>query len=176
MPIRDLHVTNIGPFDDMTFEFDEHVNVFVGPNSSGKSTTLMTLANIATYPFTLPGRLCKAAPAVFTVHIVGRDGQSQELTGALPLDQEALVYDSRWATILTTLGYSAFVPALRQNTGFRSSGAIHQSKRPDMSLLPEHHVHPRSLLPTDAPLVRSDALLERIVCFEVRDVRCNDAA
>ena len=57
MPIRDLHVTNIGPFDDMTFEFDEHVNVFVGPNSSGKSTTLMTLANIATYPFTLPAAI-----------------------------------------------------------------------------------------------------------------------
>ena len=38
MPMRDLHVTNIGPFDDMTFEFDEHINIFVGPNSSGKST------------------------------------------------------------------------------------------------------------------------------------------
>ena len=56
-------VTNIGPFDDMTFEFDEHINVFVGPNSSGKSTTLMTLANMVTYPFALPGRLCKTAPA-----------------------------------------------------------------------------------------------------------------
>jgi predicted ATPase len=94
MPIQDLHVTNIGPFDDMTFEFDEHINVFVGPNSSGKSTTLMTLANIATYPFTLPGRLCKTAPAAFTVHIVERDGQPQELTGVLPLDQEALAYPS----------------------------------------------------------------------------------
>jgi recombinational DNA repair ATPase RecF len=72
MSIRDLHVTNIGPFDDMTFEFDEHINVFVGPNSSGKSTTLMTLANIVTYPFTLPGRLCKTAPAAFAIHIVGR--------------------------------------------------------------------------------------------------------
>ena len=90
MPIRDLQVTNIGPFDDMRFEFDEHINVFVGPNSSGKSTTLMTLANIVTYPFTLPGRLCKTAPAAFTVYIVGRDGQPQELTGVLPLDQEAL--------------------------------------------------------------------------------------
>ena len=63
MPIRDLRVTNIGPFDDLAFEFDEHVNVFVGPNSSGKSTTLMTLANIVTYPFTLPERLRKTAPA-----------------------------------------------------------------------------------------------------------------
>jgi AAA domain, putative AbiEii toxin, Type IV TA system/AAA domain len=176
MPMRDLHVTNIGPFDDMTFEFDEHINVFVGPNSSGKSTALMTLANIVTYPFTLPGRLRKTAPAAFTVHIVGRDGQPQELTGALPLDQETLAYHSRWATILTTLGYSAFVPALRQNTGFRSSGPIAESKQTGMSQLPEELLLRRSLLPTDATLIRAEAVLERIVEFADRAVRRNDPA
>jgi hypothetical protein len=176
MPIRDLHVTNIGPFDDMTFEFDEHINVFVGPNSSGKSTTLMTLANIVTYPFALPGRLCKTAPAAFTVHIVGRDGQPQELTGALPLDQEALAYYSRWATLLTTLGYSAFVPALRQNTGFRSSGSRAESKWPGMSRLPEEFLLRRSLLPTDASLIRAEAVLERMVEFADRAMRRNDPA
>ena len=176
MPIRDLHVTNIGPFDDMTFAFDEHINVFVGPNSSGKSTTLMTLANIVTYPFTLPGRLCKTAPAAFTVHIVGRDGQPQELTGVLPLDQEALAYHSRWATILTTLGYSAFVPALRQNTGFRSRGSIAESKWIETSPLPEELLLRRSLLPTDAALIRAEAVLERMVEFADRAVRRNDPA
>jgi hypothetical protein len=176
MPIRDLHVTNVGPFDDMTFEFDEHINVFVGPNSSGKSTTLMTLANIAIYPFTLPERLCKTASAAFTVHIVGRDGQSQELTGALPLDQEALAYHSRWATILTTLGYSAFVPALRQNTGFRSSGSRAESQWTGMSQLPEELLLRRSLLPTDASLIRAEAVLERMVEFADRAVRRNDPA
>jgi AAA domain, putative AbiEii toxin, Type IV TA system/AAA domain len=176
MPIRDLHVTNIGPFDDITFEFDEHVNVFVGPNSSGKSTTLMTLANIVIYPFTLPRRLCKTAPAAFTVHIVGRDGQPQELTGALPLDQEALAYHARWATILTTLGYSAFVPALRQNTGFRSSGSRAESIWSDMSQLPEELLLRRSLLPTDAALIRAEAVLERMVEFADRAVRRNDPA
>jgi len=176
MPIRDLHVTNVGPFDDMTFEFDEHINVFVGPNSSGKSTTLMTLANIAIYPFTLPERLCKTASAAFTVHIVGRDGQPQELTGALPLDQEALAYHSRWATILTTLGYSAFVPALRQNTGFRSSGSRAESQWTGMSQLPEELLLRRSLLPTDASLIRAEAVLERMVEFADRAVRRNDPA
>ena len=73
MPIRDLRVTNVGPFDDITFEFDAHINVFVGPNSSGKSTTLMALANIATYPFALPQRLRRQAPATGTVRFVGRD-------------------------------------------------------------------------------------------------------
>ena len=176
MPIQDLHVTNIGPFDDITFEFDEHINVFVGPNSSGKSTTLMTLANIVTYPFTLPGRLCKTAPAAFTVHIVGRDGQPQELTGVLPLDQEALAYHARWATILTTLGYSAFVPALRQNTGFRSSGSRAESQWTGMSQLPEELLLRRSLLPTDASLIRAEAVLERMVEFADRAVRRNDPA
>src|SRR5262245_44038545 len=176
MPIRDLRVTNIGPFDDITFEFDEHINVFVGPNSSGKSTALMTLANLVTYPFALPGRLCKTAPAAFTVHIVGRDGQPQELTGALPLDQEALAYYSRWAAILTTLGYSAFVPALRQNTGFRSSGSRAESKWPGMSRLPEEFLLRRSLLPTDASLIRAEAVLERMVEFADRAMRRNDPA
>jgi AAA domain, putative AbiEii toxin, Type IV TA system/AAA domain len=176
MPMRDLHVTNIGPFDDMTFEFDEHINVFVGPNSSGKSTALMTLANIVTYPFTLPGRLRKTAPAAFTVRLVGRDGQPQELTGALPLDQETLAYHSRWATILTTLGYSAFVPALRQNTGFRSSGPRAESPWLGMSQLPEELLLRRSLLPTDATLIRAEAVLEHIVEFADRAVRRNDPA
>jgi hypothetical protein len=160
----------------MTFEFDEHINVFVGPNSSGKSTTLMTLANIVTYPFTLPGRLCKTAPAAFTVHIVGRDCQLQELTGVLPLDQEALAYHSRWATILNTLGYSAFVPALRQNTGFRSSGLIAESQWLETSQLPEELLLRRSLLPTDAALIRAEAVLERMVEFADRAVRRNDPA
>jgi hypothetical protein len=176
MPIRDLYVTNIGPFDDITFEFDEYINVFVGPNSSGKSTTLMTLANIVTYPFTLPGRLCKTAPAAFTLHIVGRDGHPQELTGALPLDQEALPDHSRWATILATLGYSAFVPALRQNTGFRSSGLIAESKWLETPQLPEELLLRRSLLPTDATLIRAEAVLERMVEFADRAVCRNDPA
>jgi len=176
MPIQDLHVTNIGPFDDMTFAFDEHINVFVGPNSSGKSTTLMTLANIVTYPFTLPGRLCKTAPAAFTLHIIGRDGQLRELTGVLPLDQEALAYQARWVTILTTLGYSAFVPALRQNTGFRSSGARAESQWRETSQFPEELRLRRSLLPTDAALIRAEAVLEHMVEFADRAVRRNDPA
>jgi len=160
----------------MTFEFDEHINVFVGPNSSGKSTTLMTLANLVTYPFTLPERLCKTAHAAFTVHLVGRDGQPQELTGVLPLDQDALAYYSRWASILTTLGYSAFVPALRQNTGFRSSGSLAESQWLETSQLPEELLLRRSLLPTDAALIRAEAVLERMVEFADRAVRRNDPA
>jgi hypothetical protein len=176
MPIRDLRVTNLGPFDDLAFEFDAHVNVFVGPNSSGKSTTLMALATIATYPFRLPERLRKTTPAAFAVHVVGRDGQPRELAGELPVDQATLAQQSPWTAMLTALGYSAFVPALRQSTGFRSSG-------PDLDLtpvaapqLPEELLRRRALLPTDASLIRAEAVLERMVEFADRAVRRNDPA
>ena len=176
MPIRDLRVTNVGPFDDITFEFDEHINVFVGPNSSGKSTALMALADITAYPFALPGRWRRKAPAAFTLHLVGRNGQPQDLTGTLPVDQEAPEQQLRWATSLAALGYSAFVPALRQNTGFRSSGLIAQSQWIETSQLPEELLLRRSLLPTDAALIRAEAVLEHMVEFADRAVRRNDPA
>jgi hypothetical protein len=176
MPIRDLRVANIGPFDDLAFEFDAHVNVFVGPNSSGKSTTLMTLANVATYPFTLPERLRKKAPAAFTVHVAGRDGQSQELAGELPADQATLAHQSCWAAMLAALGYSAFVPALRQSTGFRSSGSGPGLTPAVTSQLPEELLRRSALLPTDASLIRAEAVLERMVAFADRAVRRNDPA
>jgi hypothetical protein len=206
MPIQDLRVTNVGPFDDITFEFDEYINVFVGPNSSGKSTALMALANIAAYPFALPGRLCRQAAAAFTVHFVGRNGQPQELTGTLPVDQEAPDNQSSWAKSLAALGYSAFVPALRHSTGFRSSGPIPGTKpaetpqppatgwaeRPSSTgrfpatasaegpsltgPFPEELFLRRSLLPTEASLIRDEAVLERMVEFADRAVRRNDPA
>ena len=55
MPIKTFRITNAGPFDDISFEFDEHVNVFVGPNNSGKSTALLALAcaTVLIFPFRL---------------------------------------------------------------------------------------------------------------------------
>src|SRR5215471_12150989 len=176
MPIRDLRVTNVGPFDDITFEFDEHINVFVGPNSSGKSTALMALADIMAYPFALPGRWRRKAPAVFTVHLVGRNGQPQELTGTLPVDQEAPEQQSRWATSLGALGYSAFVPALRQSTGFRTAAPATRAQPAASPQLPEELLLRRSLLPTDASLIRDAAVLEQMVEFADRAWRRNDPA
>ena len=59
MPIKTFRITNVGPFDDITFEFDEHVNVFVGPNNSGKSTALLALAEATVYPFGIPKKFLK---------------------------------------------------------------------------------------------------------------------
>src|SRR5215470_9862051 len=176
MPIRDLRVTNVGPFDDIRFEFDEHINVFVGPNSSGKSTALIALADIATYPFALPGRLRRKTPAAFAVHFVGRNGQPQELVGTLPLEQEIPANQARWATILATLGYSTFVPALRRSTAFRSSGPVPRTPSVAVPPLPDELFLRRSLLPTDAALIRAEAVVERMVEFADRAVRRNDPA
>ena len=43
MGISSLYFTDVGPFDEITLEFDDQVNVFTGPNNSGKSTVLWVL-------------------------------------------------------------------------------------------------------------------------------------
>ena len=63
MPIKTFRITNAGPFDDITFEFDEHVNVFVGPNNSGKSTALLALASASVFSFEFPTKLLKKVQA-----------------------------------------------------------------------------------------------------------------
>ena len=56
MPITKLKFSNVGPFDDIEFEFDPQVNVFTGPNNSGKSTALWVLGDVAVYPLYVPAR------------------------------------------------------------------------------------------------------------------------
>jgi predicted ATPase len=65
---------------------------------------------------------------------------------------------------------------LRHNTGFRSSGSIAESKWLETPQLPEELLLRRSLLPTDAALIRAEAVLERMVEFADRAVRRNDPA
>ena len=67
MPIYQLNFKNLGLFDDINFEFDTRINVFVGPNNCGKSTVQMALADIAVYPFSTPARLLRNKKAEFTV-------------------------------------------------------------------------------------------------------------
>ena len=59
MPITKLSFSNVGPFDEVEFEFDPQVNVFTGPNNSGKSSALWVLGDIAVYPFSFPRKLLR---------------------------------------------------------------------------------------------------------------------
>ena len=141
MPISSLHIDNVGPFDEMSFDFNRQVNVFLGPNNTGKSTTLWALAEISVFPFTFPRKLLQ--PDVGTTYRLSLDNcKDHEFAGSLPIlanelssappstELEALVERYRtmldqvqqYLDLLKTIGYSAFIPALRHSTEFRSAG------------------------------------------------------
>ena len=122
MPITSLRFTNAGPFDDITFEFDRQVNVFTGPNNSGKSTALHMLAEICVFPAGIPGKLLKTGHsewgASFSVA-----GEERWVGGKIPFDMPSA---QKVMTLLTEMGFTAFVPALRRSTDYRSDGpSIH---------------------------------------------------
>lgn len=119
MPITSLSFTNLGPFEDADFEFDEHVNVFTGPNNSGKSTVLWILGEIFVYPFAFPTKLLRPQSAAWQSTFL-IDRESRSLNGSLPIG-----VDDTYGMIkmmLEEIGFTAFVPALRQSTDFRSEG------------------------------------------------------
>lgn len=126
MPLSSLSFTNLGPFDEVTFEFDPQVNVLVGPNNCGKSTVLLALADFLVRPFGLPMKLRRGECAEFQVRY--RTGRAREhlVEGTFPI----IFPDARWTEeegkkilkIHKSFGYTAFVPALRWSTDFRSKG------------------------------------------------------
>ena len=141
MPISSLHIDNVGPFDEMSFDFNRQVNVFLGPNNTGKSTTLWALAEISVFPFAFPRKLLQ--PDVGATYRLSLDTcKDHEFAGSLPIlanelssappstELEALVERYRtvldqvqqYLDLLKTIGYSAFIPALRHSTEFRSAG------------------------------------------------------
>jgi len=150
MPITHLHFTNVGPFDDIEFEFDPRVNVFTGPNNSGKSTVLWVLGEIVVFPFAFPQKLLRENDAKFDIYIrlaqqvsdysgllpIGHRMQ-QPLQMTLPGLRSAIVSSmefwdqQKWAHhvgLLEAIGYSSFIPALRQSTDFRSEGPTTQQR------------------------------------------------
>lgn len=128
MPITNLHVTNVGPFDDIHFEFDDQVNVFIGSNNSGKSSALFVLADIATFPFVFPEKLIRSdGEARFEAHF--SDIVDANLEGTLPVYRsdasEGYWTEEKWAeylSFMSALRFSKFVPALRLSTDYASRG------------------------------------------------------
>ena len=133
MPITSLHITNVGPFEDIEFTFDDHINVFTGPNNSGKSSALWVLGDISVYPFIFPKKLLRSEKeAIFEAQIPGV--LNNRFSGMLPCrvitQGEQSVDNPYWTaertkehlSVLETIGYSKFIPALRRSTDFRSPG------------------------------------------------------
>ena len=115
MPITSLYFTNVGPFDEIEFNFHPQVNVFTGPNNSGKSSVLWVLGELLVYPFTMPGKLLRGDSPHWRLKYSSTKGL-QSVEGNLPSDI------SHMKSAYETLGYTCFIPAQRHGTNFRSSG------------------------------------------------------
>ena len=171
MPIKTFRITNAGPFDDITFEFDEHVNVFVGPNNSGKSTALLALAEVSVYPFDFPTKFMKGSESEWEIALT--DGQA--FYGVLPAD---LRDQPGSVGLLPYIGYSTFVPSLRQSTDYRAKGpSIYATEQPDSSRgsgfdTPELRKR-RRLMPTDAALMSDESVIQKWVDLDYAGYRRN---
>ena len=132
MPISTLHFMGIGPFNEVDFEFDPHINVFVGPNNCGKSTVLFALADLSVFPFEVPRKLLHERAAAFNA-VFALKGRKKALEGTFPItysDKED--QDGQWPedklkrfdSSRKRLGYTTFVPALRWSTDYRSKGPM----------------------------------------------------
>ena len=115
MPVNSLQVTDVGPFDEVTLEFDPHVNVFTGPNNSGKSTLLWVLGELLVYPFSMPTKLLRSDSAKWELKTSSPIGD-KSIEGTLPTQVDRLL------PIYEDIGYTCYVPAQRHGTNFRSSG------------------------------------------------------
>lgn len=125
MPVQSLCISNIGPFDELKFEFDSRVNVFIGPNNSGKSTALWALGDTIVYPFTFPRKLLRQGQEpYFEIRMSATD--SEPLRGRFPINVESEHWSFEdWQAFTANyekVGYSQFIPALRHSTDFRSEG------------------------------------------------------
>ena len=152
MQISSLYIDNVGPFHEMSFDVNQPVNVFLGPNNTGKSTTLWALAEILVYPFSFPSKLLR--PDMNATYRLNLDNyEDREFAGTLPIlaigkssDRDSMDIESLTELYRTTLdhvesyidlleiiGYTAFVPALRHSTEFRSPGPAASGTKHDES-------------------------------------------
>ena len=167
MPITSLSFTNVGPFDEVEFSFDSQVNIFTGPNNSGKSSALWVLGDIAVFPFLFPEKLMRTGKdSTFEFHI--RGDSDHNFNGHLPI--RAASPDSakdywtteRWSQyigVLKVIGYSKFIPALRRSTEFRSPGP---------TVVQREHVEGEQLSLLGGPKTRMQHLPSRLARDIVR--------
>ena len=123
MPILDLKLKNLGPFDDIQFAFNPQINLFVGPNNSGKSTVLSALGDILVYPFGLPKKYLHKIPGEFELHWrTSPKKGAKEWSGKIPINLEDKEIEQEVAETYKKIGFTCFIPALRRSTNYRSEG------------------------------------------------------
>ena len=192
MHLRKLRLTNLGPFDEIEFEFDAHVNVFTGPNNSGKSTVLVALGDIALFPFYFPEKLLRKKRAEFKVEL-GPDGRVFEHHFPIDLGEFDDIVE-----LMTSIGYSTFVPAMRLSTDFRAKAPIVTKQRDDSRDHTQQRLRSqdplfgdtsddsaendeelrtrRRLIPTDASSVSDKDVVQKIIELDYRAYRTGNNA
>ena len=172
MPIKTFRITNAGPFDDITFEFDEHVNVFVGPNNSGKSTALFGLASATVFSFAFPAKLLQGPSREGKWEITLFDSQPvQPVEGNLLIPLSPPPHYQVTLDHLVEIGFSTFIPAIRNSTEFRPKGPeIHTSEvlagqtpgGAEFSNLAEWERR-SELTKTEASLIDDEAIIRKMI-------------
>ena len=115
MPIASLYFTDIGPFDEIEFEFDREVNVFTGPNNAGKTAALLMLGELLVYPFTAPDKLYRSESPKWKLRY-SSGTRVESIGGNLPTDVNTML------AAYEAIGHTCFLPAQRAGTDFRASG------------------------------------------------------
>ena len=115
MPVTSLHISDVGPFEAITFEFDRQVNVITGPNNSGKSTLLWVLGELLVYPFTMPAKIIRSDGASWRISVSSSAGTAN-ISGEFPSDERKMI------PAFEMVGFTCYVPAQRVSTNFRSAG------------------------------------------------------
>ena len=145
MYIEHLEFANVGPFREVSFDFNRQVNVFTGANNSGKSTILWVLGDALVYPFSLPNKLLRDGKTG-TFEIQTSEGGS--FGGELPVrrvarigtdDENGYWTADRWTSyvhLLSDVGYTKFIPAMRRPTDFRSPGPTTGHENPEDDHMP----------------------------------------
>ena len=85
MPFTSLHLSNLGPFKQIDFVFNKRINVFVGPNNSGKTTALTALGEISVFPFGMPGKFLRNDVAIFEIGHKSRGVREATFSGKIPI-------------------------------------------------------------------------------------------
>ena len=195
MPVASLNFSNVGPFDTIEFEFDRQVNVFTGPNNSGKSTVLWVLGDILVYSFPFPKKLLRREASEFGMHIFGA---SSKYGGPFPILSDPYkqyrTEGERWEAWydymggMATVGYTNFTPALRQSTDFRSPGPTAKQRKeepqeggqqrsrqsfiePDYDPLDAEVGKRQGLISAKASLVSDEAVIQKIIDLDYRSYR-----
>ena len=126
MPVTSLYISDVGPFEAISFEFDPQVNVITGPNNSGKSTLLWALGELLVYPFTMPAKVIRSDRATWRLSISTSSG-IENTVGRFPSDVHGMI------SVFERVGFTCYVPAQRVSSNFRSPGPA-TSRRPESQI------------------------------------------